>query len=366
MGKISESKILYWLSLPRISVRKQAELIKVYGSPTALWENFVSDTERIRNFVGDGAFNELSRYRDKSYIDKNLEGLRADNISVITILNPLYPKLLLEPEVGAPLVLYYRGDIEVFSTTCVAVVGTRAATVYGKEMAKVVAGELAENGVTVVSGLATGIDTYAHTAALDAGGKTIAVLGSGLNKITPVGNQKLFDRIIENGGLVISEYKPNADATKFTFPERNRLISGLSRGVAVIEAGEKSGALITARLALEQNREVFAIPGNLTSSRSKGSNDLLYEGADFIRNGMDILEYLSIKPTKINEKDEIIVDKDQKKLYSLLSDGEKTFDELIQLSGLDMTELSSKLLDMEFNDLIVRQSANVFAIKIAK
>lgn len=366
MEKISESKVLYWLSLPMFSVRKQTELIKFYGSAAALWENFTSDSERIKDFVGDRVFSELSRYHDKSYINKSLDMLRADNISVITVLNPLFPKLLLEPEVGAPLVLYYRGDIEVFSTTCVAVVGTRAATVYGKEMAKLVAGELAENGVTVVSGLATGIDAYAHAAALDVGGKTIAVLGSGLNKVTPVGNQKLFDRIIENGGLVMSEYKPNIDANKFTFPERNRLISGLGRGVAVIEAGEKSGALITAGFALEQNREVFAVPGNITSTRSKGCNDLLFNGANFIRSGLDILEYLSIKPTKINENAEIIVDKEQKKLYSLLSDGEKTIDELVQLSGLNVDDLSVQLLEMELSGAIVRQSANVYALKNGK
>lgn len=362
MKSVSDSKILFWLSLGGITPRKQTELIRKCGSLSELWESFAF-SEKLKEFIGEKAFASLNRFHSDDFINLCLEKLRGEGINVITAINPLFPKLLLQPEVNAPLVLYYRGDINVFKTECVAVVGTRACSSYGKLMAKVVAGELAENGVTVVSGLATGIDAYAHAAALDAKGKTIAVMAGGLDKITPVSNLKLYERILSEGGLVISEHTPNTEATKYSFPERNRIISGLSRGVAVIEAGEKSGALITARLAAEQNREVFCVPGNVTSSKSKGCLDLLMEGANLIRNGKDILEYLSIKPLKQKTKSEIIVDKVEKKVYSLLEAGIKSLDGLIEECGIGPQELMRALVNLELNDLIVRDSANTFSLK---
>ncbi len=363
MNKAFESKILFWLSLPMITVKRQAEIIRLYGGAEELWDNFDAKFDDVVKICGERSAEELRRYRSERFIDKCLDKLRDDGISVVTALNPLYPERLLQPEVSAPSVLYYKGDLNLMTSECVAIVGTRACTSYGKEAAKIVATDLAENGVTVVSGMATGIDSYAHAAALDAGGKTIAVLGSGLNKITPVGNTKLYDRILERGGLIISEYKPNSDATKYTFPERNRLISGLSRGVVVVEAAEKSGALITARYAAEQNREVFAVPGNITSVRSKGCLDLIYDGATMIRNGLDVLESLKIAPKKSVAKPEIIVDKDEKKLYSLLEDGAKSVDELIEKSGIPPMELAEILLRMELSGVIEKESAATYAIR---
>ena len=152
--KISESKIIYWLSLPYISARKQTKLLKSFGgSPIKLWNEFESKEEEIRKFIGDKAFDELKRFRSVEYIDSSLERLKEMDVSVITMLNPLYPKLLLEDEVNAPSVLYYRGNLDVLSTQCVAIVGTRASTIYGRTCAKNIASTLAKNGVTIVSGL---------------------------------------------------------------------------------------------------------------------------------------------------------------------------------------------------------------------
>lgn len=363
MSRAFESKILFWLSLPMITVKRQAEIIRLYGSADELWSRFDERYDEIVKICGERSAQELRRYRDERFIDKCLDKLRDDGISVITAINPLYPERLLQPEVSAPSVLYYKGNLKLMSSECVAVVGTRACTAYGKEAAKIIATDLAENGVTVVSGMATGIDSYAHTAALDAGGKTIAVLGSGLNKITPAGNAKLYERILENDGLIISEYKPNADATKYTFPERNRLISGLSRGVVVVEAAERSGALITARYAAEQNRDVFAVPGAITSPRSKGCLDLIYDGATMIRSGYDVLESLKLATKKSQAKVDIIVDKDEKKLYSLLEDGAKSIDELIEKSGVSPMELAEILLRMEISGVIEKESAATYMIK---
>ena len=175
MKSVSDSKILFWLSLGGVTPRKQTELIRKCGSLSELWESFAF-REKLKDFLGEKSFASGNRFHSDDFINLCLEKLRGEGINVITAINPLFPKLLLQPEVNAPLVLYYRGDINVFNTECVAVVGTRACSSYGKVMAKVVAGELAENGVTVVSGLATGIDAYAHAAALDAKGKTIAVM----------------------------------------------------------------------------------------------------------------------------------------------------------------------------------------------
>ncbi len=367
MAKYSESKILFWLNLASVSVKKKTELLKRFGGATNLWEEFTKKSLLVREVLGDKAYAELVRYRNPEIIEKSLIKLRDEGIFVLTVLNPLYPKQLLQPEVSAPLVLYYKGDLNLLKEKIIAVVGTRACTTYGKDMANKIGTDLANGGVTVVSGIATGIDTYAHNAVMNAGGKSIAVLPCGFNKISPVSSATLVDKIIKSGGLVISEYKRDFEATKYTFPERNRLISGLSMGVVIVEAAEKSGALITANLALEQNREVFAVPGNITSTRSAGCNNLLYEGANFIRNGQDVLAHFDIKSEKTQNKNEQnaenIVDKDEKKVYILLEEGDKTLDELVENSGLEPKRLSEILLNMELDDLIVRKGANLFALK---
>ena len=368
-NKVSASKILYWLSLGSFSVRRQKELVAKYKTLDELWEDFPKNPT-VREFVGEKAFAELNRFRSADYIEKSLSGLREKGIGVISVLNPLYSERLRQPEVNAPLILYYRGNPEALCGECVAIVGTRACSNYGREIAKNLGYDLGAAGVTVVSGLATGIDGYAHEGTLAANGKCVAVLGGGLEHVTPTANIKLHDRIIESGGIVISEYRPEFPPNKFTFPERNRLISGLSLGTVVVEAGEKSGALITADCALEQGRYVFAVPGAVTSERSKGCNELLYQGANIARNADDVLSVVrsnlaasAKKSEKKSPPTEKIVDKDQKTVYSLLSDEVKTMDELIEGSGLAPAALAELLLDMELDDLIVRVGNNAFRRK---
>jgi DNA processing protein len=202
-----------------------------------------------------------------------------------------YPKKLAHIH-NPPEVLYCRGNIKLLNSECVAIVGTRKLTSYGKEAAHNISRQLAENGFTVVSGLAMGIDAVAHNASLDANGYTIAVLGSGVTDETiyPQINMKLAQNILKNNGLIISEYPAGTPGLKYHFPERNRIISGLSRGTVVIEADEKSGSLITARLALEQNRDVFAVPGSIFSKRSVGPNKLIQKGAKAIMSAQDIID----------------------------------------------------------------------------
>ncbi len=227
-----------------------------------------------------------------------------NGIKIIKKSSKEYPKILKEIS-NAPKQLYARGELPKNHDMNFAIVGTRAASEYGKTLAFKIAKELSELGFNIVSGLALGIDTQAHLGALAGNGKTIAVLGSGIDdaSIFPKENLKLVKTIVDSGGAVISEYEPNAKSEIWYFPERNRIVSGLSKGVLVVEAPEKSGALITARLALEQNREVFAIPGSIFSKNSIGANNLIKSGAKMVTSIDDILEELNLTELKIHKKE---------------------------------------------------------------
>ncbi|MCI5131942.1 MAG: DNA-protecting protein DprA, partial [Candidatus Electrothrix sp. EH2] len=240
-------------------------IVDLFSSPSRL------DTARFR------AEKEYSRIRKK-------------NIRLLCCDDPLYPSLLLNTH-DYPLLLYCSGDIDLLNRPAVAVVGSRMPTDYGKNIATSLARQLAAQGLVVVSGLAKGIDGRSHIGALEAGGTTIAVLGCGLDVIYPGENRDLYQQIAEQG-LLLSEYPLATPPQGFRFPERNRIVSGLSLGVLIVEAAVRSGALITARLALEQNREVFAVPGRIDSPKSQGTHSLLRQGATLVRSVDDILAEL--------------------------------------------------------------------------
>ena len=223
----------------------------------------------------------------------------------ITIEDKDYPEQLKKIK-NAPEALYFRGKIKP-DEVCFAIVGTRRCSSYGKQVALEIAGNLSEPGLTIVSGLAPGIDTFAHTAVVEQGGRTIAVLGTGLDEksIYPKENIKLARKIVELEGLLISEYPPGTRGTRFSFPQRNRIISGLSKGVLVIEAKQKSGSLITAAYALEQGRDVFAVPGSIYSDYSKGTHKLIKQGAKLTEDINDIIEEIdSLKKMFFDSKKE--------------------------------------------------------------
>lgn len=240
--------------------------------------------------------------------DKEIEQLIREGIWMVGHGDPQYP-LTLNEIPSPPMSLYGRGTPhwqmdEKQNNSCFGVVGTRRPTAYGLEATYNIVSGLVDAGLTIISGMALGIDTKAHETALENNGKTIAVLGSGLdqNSIYPPENRGLMRRIIDSGGTVISEHAPGTPALKENFPQRNRIVSGLSRGILVIEAREKSGALITARLALDQNRDVFAIPGSIFTPHAKGPNKLIQEGAKLVTSASDILEDLGIEYTKERER----------------------------------------------------------------
>lgn len=290
---------------------------------------------------------------------------KPQNIKKINLQDKNYPAILKEiPD--PPKELYIKGEIIPQDKVAIGVVGTRKYSQYGKQVTFDIAGKLAKLGITIVSGLARGIDTFAHQAALENNNRTIAVLGTSLDKKSfyPSSNYALSEKISKQGA-VISEYSPGTRGTKFTFPQRNRIISGLSLGVVVVEAPEQSGALITAALALEQNREVFAIPGDIYAKNSQGTNKLIKMGAKLVNNIDDILEELNLShliktPRKKKIKPE---NKEEEIILSLLSAQPIHIDEIIKLSKLPVSVVNSTLMILELKDVVKNLGKNNFILK---
>ncbi len=267
------------IGLDPISFKK---LLENFSSLEEAWQS------NLEGILEKNIIEKIKWKKPKINPDKEYEKLTKKGIKVLTIKDKNYPKLLKEIY-APPAILYIKGKL---SEPCLSIVGSRQLSPYGYRTAPKLSFDLAKKGLTIVSGLAKGIDTLAHQAALKANGKTIAVLGSGLDNIYPRDNKKLFEEITQNGA-VISEFPLGAPPKGQHFPQRNRIVSGLSLGVLVIEAGERSGSLITARQALEQNRDVFAVPGPINSLTSAGTNGLNKMGAKPVTEANDILEELS-------------------------------------------------------------------------
>lgn len=285
---------------------------------------------------------------------RELECLEKARVRVLTWRDPAYPALLREIDASPP-VLYLKGELTEADQFALAVVGTRGADSYGQQVTERLASELARGQVTVVSGLALGIDALAHSAALDAGGRTIAVMACGLDLVYPARNAKLARRIAEGGqGALISEYPLGVKPESGNFPARNRIISGLSQGVLVVEAGEKSGALITAEFAIKQGREVFAVPGNIFSSRSLGTNRLLRDGAHLVLEVKDILDALNLfmLPQQMEMQLVLPENAEERALLALLSREPVHINELILSSDLPAPMVTATLTMLELKGLI--------------
>lgn len=283
---------------------------------------------------------------------------KSHNNRVLTLQDADYPKLLLQIN-SPPLLLYICGDISCIHDPQLAIVGSRKASAHGKKIAAELAGKLVVNRWTITSGMAMGIDRHAHQGALDQNGKTIAVLGTGINRIYPQRNQDIYDRIVNGGGCVVSEFDLNAPPKPFHFPRRNRLISGLSYGVLVVEADVKSGSLVTTKYALEQNKEIFAIPGSIYNPLSKGCHQLIKQGAKLVEQVSDINEEFAGLPLKAEnletKKPEKTPNQGLATDQLLASVGYETtpLDVVVQRSGLPVTVVLAKLLEYELRGLLV-------------
>ncbi|MBU4369360.1 DNA-processing protein DprA [Patescibacteria group bacterium] len=269
----------------------------------------------------------------------------------ITIKDENFPELLKKIP-NPPQQLYFEGTLNKTEKYPLAVVGTRKVSSYGKQVTEYFIKTLAQSGLTIISGLALGIDGLAHQTTLDVGGRTIAVLGSGFNNIFPTVHKKLFQKIIESGGAVISEYPPETPAYKGNFPARNRIISGLSIGVLVIEAPKKSGALITAEQAIKQKRKVFVVPGRIYDRNSAGTNQLIKQGVQAVTNPQDILKSLKIKSSFAKKQRINNLSEQEKLLLKFLSENPIHIDELTKKTKMKTNEIISCLTIMEINGVI--------------
>ncbi len=353
------SDLYLWLSYSHVSTHKLNKLLSKL-SPTQLWDALDGDARAYA--LDEKTLTALKRTHSVDFITRAKQYLAANNIEYVTRADPIFPAALAQSEVNPPLVLYYKGNLDIAREPCVAVVGTRRASPYGKYATQKIVSELAER-FTIVSGLATGIDGFAHSAALAAGGNTIAVLGSGIFNVTPVSNLGIFDEICKKG-LVISEYTPDVHASEYTFPQRNRIISGLSRGTLVIEAAERSGSLITADCALEQGRDVFAVPGDIDKPRSLGTNKLIKQGATPVTCAQDVFDFYDMARAKPSggRSTHIELDFFEQRVLDTLKDGEATFDALAEQCGMSVAELSAALSALVINGLIHEKAKNLYCI----
>jgi DNA processing protein len=286
-------------------------------------------------------------------------------IKTVSISDILYPEPLRTIK-DAPQFFYYLGELKP-DENCFAVVGTRMCSPYGKEVALEIAGDLSRTGLTLVSGLAPGIDTFVHQAVVERGGRTIAVLGTGLDEtsIYPQTNLGLARKILETGGALISEYPAGSHGSKITFPARNRIISGLSSGVLVIEAKERSGSLITARWARKQGRKVFAVPGPIHSLNSKGCHYLIKHGAQLVESADDVLRELNIAGSK--QKNEPILGNttEENSILAALKENTLDIDKIIETTGLPADKITSALSILEIEGKVKNLGGNIWAMKFS-
>jgi DNA processing protein len=332
-----------------------------FGTPERALNGTAQELSRVKGLSAAAAASLVS-HDFHPFAKAECEKLARSGAVVVDILSERYPRLLMEiPD--PPPYLYLMGELQ-GSETAVAIVGSRRASQYGLCTATRLAHDLALQGVTVVSGMARGIDTAAHWGALKQGGRSIAVLGCGIDVVYPPENGALHDAL-SKGGALVTEFPMGTGPLAVNFPRRNRIISALSRGVVVVEAGEASGSLITARYALEQGREVFAVPGNVTCSGSHGVNGLIKEGAKLVERVEDILEELSIEPLSPaanGPPPSFALTPQEAELYTLLCQGPLQIDDIIVQSALTAAEVSATLLRLELKGAIMQLPGKHFAV----
>lgn len=380
-SKLSDENIEFWLALTKVEglgVRGAHKVVEHFGSPQAAYMASLTELEScgIPARVAQSIFAQAGMKEGS----KDLEAATKAGCAVVAYSSAEYPPLLKEiPD--PPLVLYVRGDVKVLSQHAVAIVGTRRPTIYGGQVAHRLAEGLAQRQLAIVSGLARGVDSAAHRGALAVQGKTVAVLGSGVDVIYPRENKRLAEQVAEHGAL-ISEFPPGTSPSPENFPIRNRIISGLSLGVVVVEAAEYSGSLITARLAVEQNREVYAVPGNITSALSFGPNHLIKQGAKLVDDWMDVVEEIpaeirmqllppadaSVDTTAQGETGllfEKSLTPDQKSVLEVLRADEPLFmDAILSSSGIPQPRVLTALLELEMAGVIRQLPGKNFVRKL--
>ncbi len=358
-----------WLELslvPGVGPKTFFRLVRHFKTPAAVLRASDSDLRQIPEV--HAAVIRAIKAGCKRELEQTLKLIRKHNVTVITIDDPAYPSRLADIPEPPPL-LYVKGVLVHSDANAISVVGTRRATHYGKRIAEKLAGDLARMGVTVVSGLAYGIDAAAHKGALNAGGRTIAVFGCGVDVVYPRPHSKLYEQIVRSGA-VVSEFPMGAQPDPRFFPMRNRIVSGLSLGTLVVESPRKSGALITTKHALDQGREVFAVPGNIDSPYNEGCHKLIKDGAKLVENVYDIVDevrfnLVGIGPDRESEPEtsgrpDVPMSEDEKKVFNLLSMVPTHIDDIGHACNLSASQTAGALMTLEIKGLAQQLPGKLF------
>ncbi|MDR3091226.1 MAG: DNA-processing protein DprA [Clostridiales bacterium] len=350
---LTSRKICLWLStLESLTAVKIGFLLRAFKDPRRLWTASSAEIARIPGISEKNAL-DITSSRDIEELEAYAASLEKLGIYYVTIFDDDYPSLL-KNIYDPPLTLYVKGRLPGDDARLVAVIGSRACTEYGRSAAAKLSGDLAQCGIVIVSGMARGIDSYAHRAAVDNGGTTVAILGCGLDVCYPKENARLMEDIARNG-CVISEYPLGTPPAAHHFPLRNRIISGLCQAVVVVEASDKSGTLITSRLALEQGRDVLAVPGNITSETSTGVNGLIKDGAGLVTNYRDVLLAIGCDvPYNSAQNEDLGLALSEKLIYDCIGFESISPDEIAAASKLDLEEIVYNLLLLEVRGFIRR------------
>lgn len=359
-----EAKYLVALSKePKFGARTLGKLLKKFESPEAIW--LASSQDFRKKEIPEVIKNKIFELKAKVDPDQEIKKLQQLNIDVLTIFDKNYPRILKEIS-DHPVILYVKGQIIKEDELAISIVGSRKHSIYGSRVAEDIARDLSRLGVTIVSGLALGIDSFAHKGALlNPNGRTIAVLPCGLDRIYPATNRYLAQKIYSGNGAIISEYPLGTEALKFNFPVRNRIIAGLSLGTIVVEADLKSGTFLTATAALNYNREVFAIPGSIYNEKSIGPNNLIRMGARLVTSAQDIFNDLNLedKIGKIKNQKVLADTKEEEEILKILSrDKPMHIDILAKTAKIDIVKINQTIIIMEMKGKVKNLGANQYVI----
>lgn len=343
-----------------IGLSRKHNALSLFSCPADMFSEARDALFDLKKVLGEENALTLLKNLSGDYIEKTTEELQKEGVSAVCYLDDEYPEIF-EGVYPKPLLLYLKGNVSLLKSQTIAVAGPRKPTRYAETVTYDFCTEFAKAGLTVVSGLAAGIDGTAHRAALDAGGKTVAVVANGLDVVYPSEHRGLRNSILLNDGLIISEYKLKTKPNAYQFPERNRLICGLAKALFVPEAAAKSGTMITLNLAAEQGKEVFITPSNINNPSSSGSNKCLQQGARMALSASDVLDFYDLsfdrspKTVQISLSEQVILD--------VLKKGEMHFEEILEQSDFNVNELQSILAEMEIDDLVVKSDGNFYSLR---
>ena len=352
-------RAIIWIDMfDFLSTKKQEEILDFFDEPSNVFEKFEKSFSSLEHLLTREQFDKMCYSLNKQYLDNYILSLTSSGVEVVTYCSEKYPSQFLNfPD--KPIILYCKGDLSLLNSTCVGIVGTRKPTIYGKNVTEKFAKALASNGITIVSGLADGVDAISHRGALDVDGKTIAVLGGGFEHIYPKMNYNL-EKEIEAKGLVVSEYAPNVLPANWHYPIRNRIIAGLSKAVVITEASLKSGSMHTKNYCVDYGIDIFAVPGEITSFASSGTNAIIKNcQASIALSPDDVLESLNLT-NRVNPIVKNLQLSFEEQAILNVIDGETHFDEIQIKTKFDTKSLLTLLTTMELNGIIKKLTGNYY------